>query len=771
MKMDRMMLLQQFFGLGNGLTWEKIENNPEIKEHILPWINRIKLGQPSMLPRRVGQDLYWYAVADSKRQLRQLGSEMKSFVGFTKSDFRGRKIQLDPNDSVEAALIPLTGESTYKIRTSDHNKQSREVWKRLLILKDLWEAKPLFEDEQVRSVGRVLREFYMALQTGNRAGAEEALQLLEKCQLLESFNISFLYVQLLENFGAWEEIMNLPGWPELVKLQGRRPLLVTQALIKALYRCELATFEKSGNYSGVAAHFSDTIYPQYQELFRFMASMRDPDLLKCFMLVAVTGKPAQPELRDTILAMENHTETERDYLIGLASLMDADGISDISGRAAPAQPSPQAPSTIELANEAFHRGEYDRAVRYAKAASAVPIGVKILFEAAYEMQAIDIQQAALEKLVNLEPEERESFLASRRNRELFEQFTGLEIYQEEMPIDEMLPSDWSQWLSRLNQRGHWKEALRIAVNGSVEWDADAFLSQPGMAQRLDELLEHTRDDQAEKTLADALPHLLAFLQRDTTWPRRELRNVYQLLLDLLVMSSEGSDDELTLFNELASAILALGPNEKTYVELMAYARQLWRQYSAPGKLDWLLDFLDLLLFYPSSNVEERLNFLLEAAGSLNTFSRHIGNNQLVLLSIIFADLEQTILFEELAGNWNLEQSARTSPDENLLEDLTGKSVAVYTLSERVAKRVKELLERLVQDIRVTPNWERAGSEQLKQLARNADIFVMTWASAKHAATQFIKVNRPDNKPLLLARGKGSSSIISAINDYLVEEQS
>lgn len=763
MKEELKQSLQAFFGPGNEVSWDRIKNDPDISKHISPWIERLERGEPSILPRRIGSHLYWYGVAFSERQMRQLGSELKAFVGLTKSTFQGRPVQLNPSDGVEAALIPLTGGSAYIIKASEDRGESRDVWQSLLMLKELWDAKPLFKQEQLKPVGRILGDFYMALQAGNRQAANEALQVLKTYQLLETLNISFLQVHLLESFAAWEEIMDLPAWPELVQV--RRPLLVTRALVTALYHRELAPFEAEGDFRGAADHFAASIYPRYQNLFRFMASLRTPELLKCFMFAAVKGNPPQPALRDKILAMDGLSQADFDYLSNVATLLDQPPAAD-----ARSPKEETASSHLELAREAFELGDFDHAVLHARQASGEATAVKILFECAYETQAHTVQKASLQALASLEPQERKKFLDRRRNRELYEQFTGLEFYQD-LPIDEMLPSDWNQWLNRLNQRGHWKNALEFVATASSEWDTETFLSRPGTAERLYELLDYPRDGKEEETLIDALPHLLAFLQHDTLWPRRELQKVYHLLLDLLVFNTRGGDDELTMINELAAALLSLGLDEAPYLELLSYARSLWQDYASPGKLDWLLDLLDLVLYFPCPASTQRLNFLLETTARTAPFARRVKKRQLAFLKQLFSELEQQDMFDNMTEKWELKEEDIITLDKNLLDGLEGKSVVIYTLSERVARRVQEILEQWSKNVRVTLNWERGGSDRLKQLARNADIFVMTWASAKHAATRFIQENRPKEMPLLLARGKGSSSIISAIYDYLVEGQS
>jgi hypothetical protein len=46
------------------------------------------------------------------------------------------------------------------------------------------------------------------------------------------------------------------------------------------------------------------------------------------------------------------------------------------------------------------------------------------------------------------------------------------------------------------------------------------------------------------------------------------------------------------------------------------------------------------------------------------------------------------------------------------------------------------------------------------------VFVYAWRSAKHAATEAIEHTRPAEKPLLRAAGKGASSLVRAVHEFV-----
>ena len=744
-------LLDVFFGSGNLISLQQIEDE-NAKKELKEWIKRFKTKKPTVLPRRTYEGLTWYGFAFTESQARKLSTELKAFIGYTYSDFTGLRAKLKPSDPLEGPLASYSNLIVFKFDNHDG------VWARLKLLKILWEEKPELEQEQVKSVGSLLRDFHIAIQAGNRYSAEKKLRRLAEHHLLDPLNISFLRIQLLSYLRLWEEIFKMDTFDDLIQV--RRPLPVTEALIKTIYYKHLSIFEGvETNYNAAINEFKNEVIPRYQNLFKYRATMQDPVVLKCFMLFAVVSNPPRTDLCDEILRLEVESAEDREFLENLASMLKEEDRNEF-GR--PGQ----------LALRAFYRGEYDLAVQKALISKPNLSIVRVLFECAYEMQAVSLKRQALATLLKLSEEDKTKFFESRRNLELYEEFTGQDIKFLPANIEALIPSDWCQWLERLNRFGYWKRALEIAEEGANEWEVESFLSQPGITEKLCEQLNVTRDEQAEKLLLEALPHLLFYLQKDERWPRRALLPLYKIILDLLIISGHGGEDDLNLVNELTSVLLSLGLSENEYKELVDNARDLWDRYKSLVTLNWILDFLDLLVVYPCADEKIRLNLFQYVLSSINTFTRQIEESQFKLIKQIASDFQHEedypLVVSELIG---ISQQGNNVYEDSSLESakelLKGKKLAIYIYSEPIAKRVSELIVNWIgNDISVDVSWDRAGNDRLKQMARNADIFIVNWSCAKHAATEFIEKYRPVDKPIIWVRGKGSSSIINSIVDYL-----
>jgi len=91
-------------------------------------------------------------------------------------------------------------------------------------------------------------------------------------------------------------------------------------------------------------------------------------------------------------------------------------------------------------------------------------------------------------------------------------------------------------------------------------------------------------------------------------------------------------------------------------------------------------------------------------------------------------------------------------------------IVIHTLTEPAGLRVREILKQRSPQCKVEVNCDKVGSTHLKELARNADVFVLVTHSAKHAASTFIE-NHRKGRTILKPSGKGTSSILLELVKY------
>jgi hypothetical protein len=215
---------------------------------------------------------------------------------------------------------------------------------------------------------------------------------------------------------------------------------------------------------------------------------------------------------------------------------------------------------------------------------------------------------------------------------------------------------------------------------------------------------------------------------------------------------------------LLDAALTLGTaNAAEYGELITYLSELWTRFAAPATLDWAIDAMAILVLHPCADATARRSFFVALLDRLMTFLRHVETEHWALLRIVATDLgEADFLGQYLPAA----AAAPAASAEDPLAVLNTMSVAVYTLTESAGKQFKSVLEPRIPGVRITLCHDLAATTRLRQLARQADLFLVATSSAKHAATACIAANRPNEKPTLYPSGKGAASLLRAVREHL-----
>jgi hypothetical protein len=749
--------LSVFFGPENRLTLAACYEPGAPGARFAPWIDRLRGANPAptVLPRRRSHDDFeWYGLAFDERQARALGDDLMAFVGPSYSTFRGRRGSLRSDDPIDRAVERFTDGRAFVFANPS---RPGEVWAALEQMRESWQQRPTLTADTSRSVGRVLRNFHMALRGGDRAEAEEQLAYIEGRGLLSVINRIFLRVQMLWTLGEMQELLALPILLDV--LRARRPIAVTQALIDAVYTVELAEFERAGDPNRAVEKFRTIILPRFAPLYAAFSGLTSTAAAKSFLLLSVAGPMPNPQLRDALLKFPWSAEAEASYARELAKQLPATA------------PKPMV-DALEAAREAFDRGDVGSALQLARDASPSLSRAHVLSRCAYEIGSIEAEAYAVEAVRALSADELGAFRSTWFGRDFFESFvspqpvlTGTGSAQSAgiAQVSQEPPADWADWLARLATSGDYPRALEFARRGATEWAAATLLAINDGATGAAHLLTHLPPS-ADAVFAEAIPHLVAALQADPEWPRAELGRVYRAVGTAVALSTSGGVGDFATFVELFGAVLHVGTAPNEYTDLLSEAAMLCDHYGAPATFDLMLDLLETVVVYPCASVPARSR-LLDAADA--AFSRHVRRlrpEQRWLLERLHVDLDAQTVFDNLLAAPPRE---RAEVEVDPLAVLEGSSVAIYTLNDRAAQVTRELLVQRVPNVTVHVSNDQAGTTRLRDLARNADIFVMSIGSALHAATTFIEQHRPSGKPLLKTtrRSKGSSGLIAALAKY------
>ncbi len=708
---------------------------------------------PLVLPRVRRGRITIYGCAFDGPSLRLLRDDLLASVGPSWSTFRGHGESLDAADPVEAAVDALTGGRALKFRTNEAERPGLTA--AVGRMAGLWAARPPPTHDVPGPAARVLRDFFMALEAGNRASAEQHMDALRAGDgALSSLNLSFLRLQLLDRFGRAADFLDDPALPDV--LHHRRPPAVTEALLQGVYDRHLAQFEAGRDAAGAMAAFRLAVLLPYGPLLVSHRGMRRPAALKTFALLAACSAPARAELFAEVLAQRLDPG-------------DAAYVQLLAGLAAPPPVVVVAPVLADVdplvrARDALDEGDSESAFRLAAAAGPSVARATLLCRAAYELDALDACRTALDAVAALAEADRLRFLAVRVNRDVFEQ-----LQRGTATPAAAAPTDVLQWFAQLNAAAL-ADPAGSAFRGTGEWDFAPFASDdPAPAARLAALARAPRPPAAEQALADALPHLLAYFRSDERWPRLAFADVYRLLTDTLYLTTAGAGDDLDAFALLLGAELAVGPDAAVYADRLGLAVDLTAKFAAPATLDRFLDLLDAVVAHPCPTPAARADrdrLATAVADAFRGHARRVLPAQRALLLTYFDELGLAPAVADLAAPAPAAAAAgEPAAAADPLLALAGRSVGIYSLHVSAARRVGELLQRRVPRVQVRLNDAKVCTTQLQEMARQCDVVVMvTWAS-KHAATGCILSHRPDGLPTLTPNHRGSSSILAALYDY------
>ena len=740
--------LRSFYEVGHQWSWEDLENGATPTARAArKWIESSSPPRvhPLLLPRVRGggetQRTSWYAIAFSEAQAEELREHLSAFIGSAGTVFSGRRADLDPADIPELALAAWA-DGPWVYRFTVLSEKRDVVRNALQRLQQVWCLRPPLPATVFRTTEALLREFFSALVNQGEMRAVGWLGELRAGGRLSAENLVFLEIQRLAAFRRWHELAALPQVAWLTSM--RRPRRITALLIEALWQTEFADFVVRGDASGALVRFRSDFYPRYKNLLRTRGSLNTAPVALTFLLAAVAVDPPRREQIPVLLEILTATP-HQSFAETLAALVPADALRT---------PEDRIETPLQRARAAFQQGDYDAVLLHLRQAPPNPEAFLLLLECAAESQSVDDARAASDCFAKLSPQEQERALSINRRRRAWEDIQRLLT-----SATAATPKDWEGWLDSLDTHTDYSRLLPLAQQASVDWPLANYSNDPQRVRLLSGRLMADRDEEAQHVLRLAFPHLLGYFLADRRGSLAFL-NLYRDLLLLLGVSERFTAEDWSTCQTLLLAILDAGADATVYGETVGALKEFWVRYGSSAQFDWALDILDLLVANPVLVVRSRDAFFDAVRDKLSRDYRRVRPEHWEAFRWLAADLDRTADYEALQPP----ETEATAPTQNqFAENLSGKMMAIYTLTEAVGARAKALLERLFPKLDVRLNHDYGGTDKLKSLAREADYFVVATRSATHAATDFLKSHRPNGKSsLIYPAGKGSSSIVSAV---------
>ena len=749
---DSLAFLRTFFGSGNSIQWDAYENaapTDAIRSYLEPWVRRfLKQESPFVLPRvdPSSKRTSWYVLCGNSREARSMRESLLSFIGPTYSSFHGELAKLDPEDPIENCCQSTFGSLVFRLPVI-HNDDRTKVGRLLTTLIDHRDRESGRSLAAVKPVGRLLRDLEMAILARNEQSALAIYGEIRSRGRLSATNLAFLQVRIFAAFEKWAELLLLPILDDI--LQVRLPKRISDQIAQAVYRQHLLQHELTGNASAAVETYRGTA-KRFQNLVRSTGGLQSPDAIKFALVSSVASDPSKRELAEQ-LARHSAIAVEAEWAKALLATLPAP---------APAEGVSEAVIAYDVADARYNENNFDEAFALYLLQPPTNRSVRRVLEIAVE---IDTRRSAEDAIAYLSsaPEDVQAQILCRRvcagHIEILSQILGQHSVGEVKSIESL-----AVWFEFVDAGEAIDTAGEVLEYGIQKWLSNSSFD----AAKIAKALQKSRTGKQRDIVRNAVPTFIrAFLvDRAAT---RECKPIYHALTDLLIYDESVGSDDLTAIEQLSEAILTTAPTPeasnndfKHVAELTAY---LWDSIAAPRHFDWVLSMLDLLIDTGAQQHTSLTPILATIADASRLWARRISDDQWSLLELLVADLDLT---EMVAG-------LRSAPEQTTQDDfpdvrslLAGNSIAVYSLTERIARRFGQLAKQAFDGIKIHYVHDKSLTDRMKSLAQSADIFIINTWDAKHAATNGIKQSRPVEKVTIEPSGKSASALLLGLSAFV-----
>lgn len=726
--------LDGFFGAGNNISRAEAEGNRELSRLLADLEPGLPV--PAVLPRRLDDGVVeWFVLCGDDSGLRRAQSELVGFVGPTYGRWDGVRARLNLTDPVEAAVDTFCDGKAIRFRTVGDD-EFKECWAALRLMRAVWAQRPAQSAAPIRTGATLVREFELAIAAGETRVSEEALAELRSRGLLGAENLRFLEIRQWAAEGRWQDISRSGDLADLIRI--RRPWLVTEDILTALYRTRIADAEAADDPEGAVTSLR-VLDDDYPDLLRTRGPLRSRDVVKLAAVRLAAADPPDSARLEALRDLDSLTGADRAWITTLVSHV---------------RPPEPAPAPDVRARDLLNAGDVDGA--YARATDDAPSvsRTELLIECAFELQTLEAAGLALEALGALAEADRGTLLERRLVAVAVEQLRSL--VEPSASGSPAAPRSWSEWFARLRADDSWRAAEAVAVCGELEYEA-ADVVDADAAATLAEAIIDAADSDSRGVVRDALPHIIGWADRQRL-DAAIARPIHSAILTVLALDTAWGEASLEVAYNSAEALLVAGVDTSGYDELLEQLGLVWDRMAARRHVPWLADVLELLELFPGPR-EPLVRFAAGAVAPVQGAIARVGRTTRDALRASLAGIGA----DELVADVSDPDGA---VDEGAVASLAGQKVGIYTLTPQVGLRAKQAIETRFPGVQVEVDSSYVSTPSLEHLASTADYLIVSIRSAKHAATDAIDRCRPRHLPTIIPGGRGSSRMVEALLEAL-----
>jgi DNA-directed RNA polymerase subunit K/omega len=677
---------------------------------------------PLVIPRVDDEkQLHFYLIGKDEQQLEEVFGSIKAYVGGSYTTCFPMTYRAG-QDQFEQRILEIFPQGfrhiTIQKSCSRQDDKTDTYWvmDSLNMALQQYHQRPVSITTIKRPIGLILRHFFIAIQ---KQKGEKALQLLlelKNHKRLSPRNILSLEVQALAADEKWRSILNHPKLEDLVK--GTIPRRLQNVLLKCI------SFDHS--YSTTPNNYNrEELYDKVQPLFPLFSTTPDLENNESSITewqlwgigAAAFGRTVAIEQLPSCVPQEWIDELKKWSGIKPESIE-----RDTTSTHSP-QLSIEDYLTFEPSPESAAKLLHESAVANYNFASQI-------YERLCQYPASIIDKVSTDN----------SWMSQYWAKLKQDYGTHLEI------------NSWHQLFQKLGKNCTLEEAnsaLTFTVDRSEYWPSDTWHAERVMGE-----ISDISDDITRSTLRDLLPLLLGWLEKNAQQLSSEAIEHFMILL---VEDDQIASEDLNLCNDLLVLLVDQPHTKEQYNSLLDCIEICWNKVKSPHAVEALLDLQETLIDSPCSDENRRLQSWLEIQPFLiHTWSRLDNQEQILIHGISQVISSDTSSLPPV-------EPVDFSGEGVEVVDLSGKLLAIYTLTEGAGRRAKEILSEYFPGLTVKLNHDKSATDALMNLATTADFFIFSSRSAAHQAFYPVSNKRSD---LIYPKGKGTSSIIREFLEYV-----
>ena len=589
----------------SSLQWQNLSSPAsEARQRLQPFLDLVQRGFPiGALPRvrmrEGGNQVQWYVGWRHDSDLRFAQNLLRAFLGRTYADMREPLRILAPEDDADRAFALEFQGRAVRLEVGSDPVCREEAREQFLLLAKLLSARPRRLAPRLRPVGRILRDFELALRTGDDVSLRADLHELRSGKHLDEANLAFLDLRRLGMLGAWQDVLRHEALPSLLGFRAI-PWQVRATLLSALFHVHLAPRVNLGEADAALAELA-RLLPEFRVAFSSRREQTGLEAAVCFILVdELRGWPEGGDREADLRTLETWG-------------LDAFAAALRARVPAPAKGPGQLPSgDLLAAHAALQASDLDLAFSLALACPPSSKRAQVLLQCARMLDHPSASLQAVAACDELDPAAQAELFANawchachQRLREdlgaLTETAVPAQAEGRGAPAFGQAVTSWSGWFERLRNPDPWPSATAQAANGARDWDVESVASDPEALLAILDSLTGTLPDWATDELRNAIPYLLDAFLGDPPDPRftQILSNLFMILaLDYVVTPAA------------AAALIRLAypliySNPKDYQDTLSNVGDAVEQAVAPKTVFLVADALELMILAPCANEGER----------------------------------------------------------------------------------------------------------------------------------------------------------------------